>query len=59
MMKSEKLTRHAATLIVIFFGVGAIVMLVDAMKSFENEPAYADIDPTNINTDYERKNKAP
>lgn len=51
-MKGQKLTKYAATLIVILFGVGAVVLLVDAAYNLDAKPEYADVDPNDINADY-------
>lgn len=51
-MNGKKLTKYAATLIIILFGVGAVVLLVDAAYNLDTKPEYADVDPTDINADY-------
>lgn len=51
-MNGKKLTKYAATFIIILFGVGAVVLLVDAATTLDAKPDYADVDPTDINADY-------
>lgn len=54
-MNGKKLTKYAATLIVVLFGVGAVVLLVDAATSLDKtKPDYAGVDPTDVNADYKQ-----
>lgn len=53
-MNGKKLTKYAATFIVVLFGVGAIMLLVDAANNMNAKPDYADVDPTDINADFKQ-----
>ncbi len=56
-MKGKKLTRYAATGVVILLGTGAVVLLVHAAFFMNTKRDYADIDPININADFEHSKK--
>lgn len=58
-MKGKKLTRYAATGVVILLGTGAIVLLVHAAFFMNTKRDYADVDPIDINVDFENLKKSP
>ena len=51
-MKGQKLSKYAAAFIMILFGTGAVVLLVDAAYTMNEEPDYANINPEDLNADF-------
>lgn len=50
-MKGKKLSTYTAALVITLIGAGAVLLLINAGQSVE-EPAYADLNPADLNADF-------